>query len=79
MRHTVPPLHPILPEIERFLSETGMAPSDFGLRFMGDRGFVFDIRQGRDLLSRTEQKLRERMAAWRKQSQGQVPNYASAR
>jgi hypothetical protein len=65
MPQTDPALHPLVVEIERFLGATGMAPSDFGLQFMGDRSFVFELRQGRDLRYRTEQKLRAQMAAYR--------------
>jgi hypothetical protein len=74
MPQTDPALHPLVDEIERFLGVTGMAPSDFGFQFMGDRNFVFELRRGRDLRFRTEQKLRGQMASYRA-GQRSVANY----
>lgn len=34
-------------DIDAFLSKTGMAPSTFGLKSIGDPNFVTDIRAGR--------------------------------
>lgn len=38
-----------LQDIEMFLARTGMSPTAFGERAMSDRGFVFDLRKGRDI------------------------------
>jgi hypothetical protein len=65
MRRTTPPLHPLAVAIEAFLAETGMAWSAFGLAAMGDPKFVEELRAGRDLLYRTEQRARAQMEIYR--------------
>jgi Meiotically up-regulated gene 113 len=39
---------PALAEIEAFLADTGMTPTAFGREALGDPGFVFGLRSGRD-------------------------------
>lgn len=53
--------HPILGDIAKFLAATGMGESTFGLMAMGDPNFVEDLRCGRDILRRTERRVREFM------------------
>lgn len=43
----MPPERPLLMTVERFLRETGMAPTLFGRRALNDPRFVSDLRQGR--------------------------------
>ncbi len=38
----------LLRKIERFLKETGMAPTRFGRESAQDPGLVFDLRRGRE-------------------------------
>lgn len=45
-------------EIEQFLSDTGMSPTRFGKRAVGDPAFVFKIRKGRDVTLGTAEKVR---------------------
>jgi predicted transcriptional regulator len=48
----------LLTEIETVLKNTGMSPSQFGDLAVGDRSFVFDLRDGRDLRLSTVKKVR---------------------
>jgi predicted transcriptional regulator len=48
----------LLTEIEALLEKTGMSPSTFGNDAVGDRSFVFDLREGRDLRLSTVKKVR---------------------
>ncbi len=70
-----------LTEIEQFCKDTGMSASAFGRRFMNDPGFVFRLRAGGDLRSRTAKKLtalmieeRGRAAPANRKRQGQPAN-----
>ena len=65
MRRRTPPLHPLAVDIEAFLLETGMAASAFGMEVMGDPSFVDELRAGRDLRWRTEQRLLAQMDNYR--------------
>lgn len=50
----------LLTEIEAVLTKTGLSASKFGKEAVGDRNFVFDLREGRrDLRLSTVEKVRE--------------------
>lgn len=59
--------HPILIEIEAFLSETGMSASAFGALAANDRNLVHQLRSGRFCFPKTEAKVREAFAKVRAQ------------
>ena len=60
-------MHELLTKIDLFLAETGMKPSRFGRRFMGDPSFVSGLRSGsRECLPSTSHKLIEKMEAAQK-------------
>jgi len=46
--------------VELYLRRNKMAPTRFGLEAMNDRGFVFDLRNGREL----REKTKKRVTAW---------------
>lgn len=56
----------LLPKVERYLKRTGTKPSNFGREAMGDPGFVFQLRRGREpfpqTVDRVERYLKEREA-----------------
>lgn len=47
---------PLLTEVERFLSETGMEPTYFGIKALNDSRFVFDLRKGRECRRATRER-----------------------
>ena len=51
----------LLREVEKFLRETQMPITAFGRNAMNDPRFVFDLRKGRELRPKTEQKVRRYM------------------
>jgi len=53
---TVRPLR-LLKRIEAYLRRSGMRPSDFGRRAVGDGLFVFELRRGRRPRPRTEARV----------------------
>ena len=57
-----------LRDIERFLRQTGMAPTTFGLRAVGRLGFVARLQAGGGVLMPTEEKVREFMRTYRPHS-----------
>jgi hypothetical protein len=57
------PTAALLREIERFLAKTGMAPTSFGDRALGDPSLVNNLRNGRELRFRTLMKVKSFMAA----------------
>lgn len=57
---------PLLEEIERFLSETGMGPSYFGKVSVGNSEVVNRLREGKRVWPETETKLRAFMFAERR-------------
>lgn len=62
------PMNPrdeLVKEIKAFLRETGMAPSTFGYKAVGDRALIITLDQGRDLKSNTIVRIRQFMAAER--------------
>ncbi len=59
--------HPILPEIEAFLAETGMAATTFGQLAAHEWRLVERLRAGGDLRRRTEARIRAFMASHRAQ------------
>jgi hypothetical protein len=54
----------LLPEIERFLTLTGMKPTRFSQEAIGDRHFVRQLRLGRRVWPETAAKARSFMAAY---------------
>lgn len=56
---------PLLAEIDLFLEEVRMTPTMFGRDALGDPGFVFSLRQGRDTRRSTAERARGQMAAYR--------------
>ena len=55
----------LLPEIERFLSLTGMTPTRFSQDALADRHFVKQLRNGRRVWPETALKVRNFMAGYR--------------
>lgn len=49
-------------EVERYLSETGVTPTQFGKDFAGDPLFVFQLRKGREPRTETRQRILDAMA-----------------
>lgn len=52
----------LLAEVEAALEKIGMSPSLFGEQAVGDRSFVFDLREGRDIRMSTAEKVRKFIA-----------------
>lgn len=52
------PAHALLPEIEKFLRETGIAETTFGQRATGDWKLLERLRDGGDVRTRTADKIR---------------------
>ena len=48
---------PILEIVEEFLAATGISPSRFGTIALGDPGFVFDLRSGREVRRATRDRV----------------------
>jgi hypothetical protein len=46
-----------LRSIERYLKQTGMAPTAFGRQAVRDPRLVFDLRNGRQLSQRVERRI----------------------
>lgn len=55
--------HPLLPRIEAFLRETGIAEATFGQRAAGDWRLVERLRGGGDMRRKTERRVKEFMAS----------------
>lgn len=51
-------MQPLLDEIEAFLATHGMSPSRFGVGAVNDIHLIADMKAGRELLPRTERKVR---------------------
>jgi len=49
--------------VEGFITDSGMTPTAFGRRFAGDPLFVFQLREGREPRSATQQKILVAMEA----------------
>src|SRR5262245_6891874 len=60
----VVPRHPLLAEVEAFLTQTEVTPTAFGRDAMGDSRFVFDLRAGREPHSRIVHRARVQMATY---------------
>jgi hypothetical protein len=56
---------PLLAEIDSFLAEMGMTPTAFGRDALGDPGFVFGLRNGRDCRRSTLTRTREQIDHYR--------------
>ncbi|MFV1644916.1 hypothetical protein VWZ82_12910 [Phaeobacter sp. JH20_41] len=56
-------------EVEKFLSETGVAPSRLGREALNDPGFVSGLRSGMEPREGTRSKVREKMQELRKAMQ----------
>jgi 2,4-dienoyl-CoA reductase-like NADH-dependent reductase (Old Yellow Enzyme family) len=65
MNDTPTPQSQMLTTIEHFLAETQMSATAFGRLALRDPRFVFDLRQGRDCLSRTQTKALAFMKGYR--------------
>jgi hypothetical protein len=57
------PTAALLRKIECFLDKTGMAPTSFGDKALGDPSLINNLRKGRELRHRTTLKVRAFMAA----------------
>lgn len=55
--------HPALADITRYFQAIGMSDAAFGSCALGDPCFVEDVRCGRDVLRKTERKVRAYMEA----------------
>lgn len=55
----------LLHEIDAFLARTGMEPSRLGKDAVNDPAFVHRLRAGADVRTRTVDRIREFMAAYR--------------
>lgn len=53
--------HPILGEIEAYISEEGLSLSAFGELSVGDPRFVFDLKAGREPRRKTVEKVKNFM------------------
>ena len=51
----------MLGDVEKFIKARGMTPSAFGRQSVGDPKLVFELRQGRELRSKTAQRVRDFM------------------
>ncbi len=51
-------------DIERFLKRTGIKPAPFGTMVLNDRSFVINLRAGKDVRTRTIEKVRAFMAEY---------------
>jgi hypothetical protein len=56
-------------EVEKFLNETGIAPSRLGREALNDPGFVSGLRNGMEPREGTRSKVRGKMQELRKASQ----------
>ena len=63
----------LLEDIEVFLRETGLTPSGFSQKAMGDPNFVRELRDGRDVLFATENKARTQMEKYRDSGEFEDP------
>ena len=68
----------LLTEIEKFLETHDMAPTKFGDDALGDRHFVRQLREGRDLRLSTLEKVRQFMATYRPDSRESSSEAAAA-
>lgn len=55
----------VLAEVEAFMERMDMRPTTFGMLAMGDKGFVFRLREGRPVKTTTIDALRLFMSAYR--------------
>lgn len=51
-------------EVEKFISEKEMTPTQFGKLFAGDPLFVFQLREGREPRSQTRNKISAAMSSF---------------
>jgi|GEM_PF-519961 len=63
---------PMLRKIERFLRESGMAPTRFGRNAVRDPRIVFDMRNGREPTARMCRRLDHFIAAHGERPQGKA-------
>ena len=66
----------LLPQIEKFLRETGMPWTKFGRLAVHDPRFVEDLRNGRTPRGRTEARISGFMAGWRAGAAPRENNHA---
>lgn len=53
----------ILSEAERFIADSGIPPTTFGRRAIGDANLIDNLRAGRELRRATEARVRHFMAS----------------
>jgi hypothetical protein len=63
-QHSLP--DPLLAEIESFLEEARMTPTAFGRDALGDPGFVFGLRSGRECRRSTVTRAQEQMRHYKR-------------
>ena len=56
---------PFLAMVEKFISDTGMYPTDFGNWALGDGNFVFQLREGRDVRRSTQRRVEAQIQHYR--------------
>jgi hypothetical protein len=54
----------LIHDIEAFCTQSGVAPTQFGLLALNDKAFVAQLRNGRRLWPETEAKVRKFMAEY---------------
>jgi hypothetical protein len=54
---------PLLRDIERYLSDSGMSATAFGLAAVNDPALIYDLRNGREPRRATRCRIREFLAA----------------
>ena len=69
----------LLADIEAFLKRTGMPATEMGLRVLKDGHFVHRLRQGRDITTRTLDRVRDFMADYEAKSRKTPKQRAAAR
>jgi len=57
-------MHELIQAIRAFLDRTGMKPTGFGRDALGDPNLLRQLGDGRELLPRTERRVRDFMARW---------------
>ena len=60
----------LLTEIERYLAKSGFSPSRFGKLACGNRRVVERLRDGKDVTTRTEARIRQ----WIAENEDRRPN-----
>lgn len=48
--------------VEAFIKEKDLTPTSFGMKFAGDPGFVFQLRDGREPRTKTRLRVLEKLS-----------------